>query len=93
MIINMILDFIIFIVKILFQLVKSLFPVISVPLQWAYALGIILTTVSQANNFIYFMLGDTAFILLPSLILLIGWKYVGYPIISFIMGFISNKQA
>lgn len=93
MIISMILDFIIFIVKILFQLIKSLFPAISIPLQWGYCLAIILSTVSQANNFIYFMLGDTAFILIPSLVLLIGWKYVGYPIISFIMGFLANKQS
>lgn len=93
MIVETLIKGIIYIIKNIFIILKSLFPMISVPIQFAYCLNIILSTTQQANNFIYFMLGDTAFILIPSLILLITYKYIAYPILTTLIGLIINKTS
>ena len=93
MLVNVILDFILFIVKILWQLVKSLVPQFTIPIQFGYVLTVILSTTQQANNFIYFLVGDTAFVLIPTLILLITFKYIAYPVISLLLGIFVNKTS
>lgn len=87
MILSMILDIICEIAKFLFNLIITHIPGIDIGVQFANVLGIILSTTTQANNFIHFMLGDLAVIIVPQLILLITFKYIGYPIISFILSF------
>lgn len=82
-----------FILKILFTAVKSVFPFISVPATFFVALAKILTTTEQANNFIYFILGDTAFILVPSIILLLTYKYIVYPVLNLLIGVVTNKAS
>lgn len=82
-----------FVLKILFTLIKSLFPFISIPANFFVALAKILSTTEQANNFIYFIFGDTAFILIPSLILLLTFKYIIYPVVNLLIGVVSNKAS
>lgn len=93
MIVEALLKGLIYIIKSIFILVKSLVPVVSVPVQFAYVLAIIIGTTTQANNFIYFILGDTAFILIPSIIMLLTYKYIVYPIIKFIISFVAHPSS
>lgn len=78
-------------VKFLFNGIKILFPFIGIPIGFGTALGTIISTTSQANNFIHFMLGDTAYILLVPIGLLITYKYVAYPIVTTVLGIFVNK--
>lgn len=50
----------------------------------------LITICNQANNFIHFILGDFCVVLATFTILLLGYKYVGYPIITFIRSIFVN---
>lgn len=91
MIIEVIIKGLLKVAELLVNLIKSIFPFISIPEVFGTSLGIIITTTTQANNFIHFMLGNTAHILLTPLLALLGYQYVVYPIITTILGVFINK--
>ena len=92
MIIEFFINTILNIVQFIFNnIVYVLFPDITVPGKFAESLTVIISTTSQANNFIHFVIGDTAYILLPLVLLLIAYKYLIYPIASTIIGIFVSK--
>lgn len=50
----------------------------------------VLSITTQANNMIHFIVGDFVVVLLPLTIELLIFKYVGYPIITFIRSIFVN---
>ncbi len=91
MIIETIINGLLKVVELLFSTIKTLFPFFDIPNAYGVALGVIITTTTQANNFIHFMLGDTAYMLLLPLLSLLAYQYVVYPIITTILGIFVNK--
>lgn len=43
---------------------------------------------TMSGQFVYFMLGDYLFIILPLLIPLLVYKYLVYPVAKFLIGFV-----
>lgn len=86
--INTILNIVSFIFN---NIIYVLFPNLTIPSKFAESLTVIISTTSQANNFVHFMLGDTAYILLPLVLLLIAYKYLVYPIASTVIGIFVSK--
>ena len=81
------------IAKYLFTAIKGAVPWFGVPVNYATALVVILSTCTQANNFLYFIMGDTASVLVPSVITLLTYKYLAYPIINYIIGIMTHKAS
>lgn len=79
------------IVKFLINSIIFLLGPITIPVKFGQSLAVILSTTAQANNFIHFMIGDTAYIMLPLILALISYKYVVYPVITTILGVFVNK--
>lgn len=79
------------IIKYIFHIVKSMFPAITLGVEFSRCLSVILTCCSQANNFLHFILGDLCYVLVTFSIVLIIYQYVAYPIINFVIGIFENK--
>lgn len=68
MIVEVLLKGILLIIKPLFTLIKTLIPTIGIPINFISALGIILTTTSQANNFMYFIMRRHMLYIVPIIV-------------------------
>lgn len=72
-----------FIVLLIVRLILSFFPSLGLE-QLSTALDTFFGLMTGALNFTYFMLGDTAFILIDIVILLFTAKHLVLPVINFV---------
>lgn len=52
------------------------------------AFSVFTTILTMSGQFCYFMLGDYLYIILPVLMPLLVFKYLVYPVVKFLLGFV-----
>lgn len=88
MLLKYFIEFIVFVLAQFFTILSSILPEVSVFDNLSIALNTLLGVTTQVQNFAYFLLGDTYFILLTILGPVLIFRFVGVPLVSFLRGFI-----
>lgn len=90
MILQVVIDIITGIIETIINIIMAMFPQINLATQITQMLAKILTITTQANNMIHFIIGDFVVVLVPLTLTLLAFKYIAYPILSFIRSIIAS---
>lgn len=92
MILKFILYFFTGIIEVIMYVVGQYMPTINIATQLFQYITQILSITQQALNFMYLILGDTLFLVMPLIISLLTFKYIAYPILQVIRSLIINSN-
>ena len=88
MVLEFIINISITIIRVLLTFILPGIPVVDVFNKLIVSITAILTICSQAGNFGYFLLGDSLYIIIPILTILLTYKYIAFPILTTIRHFL-----